>query len=201
MTTFTLPGIPGEFHWLISPVEWSFEPARGLSILAGAQTDWFSDPSGDYSADSAPCALVTPPDDNFILSARVSVTFAFAYDAGVLQVRAADNLWAKLCFEYSPQNRPMIVSVVTRGVSDDCNSAEIDSSEVYLRVARTPTTLAFHYSHDGHVWQFVRYFTLGTTGPLKVGFSAQSPTGTKCAAVFSEMDYRRGCLKDIRSGE
>jgi regulation of enolase protein 1 (concanavalin A-like superfamily) len=201
MTTFTLPTIPGEFQWHIPPVEWSFEPTRGLSILAGAQTDWFIDPAGNYDKDNAPCALVTLSDDNFLLSAKVSVAFASNFDAGVFQIRAAENLWAKFCFEYSPQHHPMIVSVVTRGVSDDCNSVVIDGSEIYLRVARTPQTLAFHYSHDGRIWQFVRYFTLGQLGSLQVGFSAQSPSGAKCAVVFSEISYRKGSLKDNRSGE
>jgi uncharacterized protein len=201
MTTFTLPTIPGKFQWHIPPGEWSFEPTKGLYILAGAQTNWFSDPSGNYAKDNAPCALVTPPDANFLLSAKVSVAFASAFDAGVLQIREREDLWGKLCFEYSPQGRPMIVSVVTRGVSDDCNSVEIDGSEIYLRVARTPETWVFHYSHDGHLWQFVRYFTLGKGDAPRVGFSAQSPTGAKCAVVFSEIRYRPGSLKNNRSGE
>lgn len=201
MKTFTVPTVPGEFQWHIAPLEWSFEPITGLSILAGAETDWFSDPGGDYAKDNAPCALVNLRDDNFLLSAKVLVAFASAFDAGVIQIRAADNLWAKLCFEYSPQRRPMIVSVVTRFVSDDCNSAEVDSAEIYLRVARTAQTLAFHFSHDGSVWQFVRYFTLGKLNSLRVGFSAQSPTGTKCAVVFSDISYRPGSLKDNRNGE
>jgi len=201
MTNFTLPTIPGEFQWHIPPVKWSYEPSRGLFILAGAQTNWFSDPSGKYTKDNAPCALVTPPDDSFLLSAKISVAFASAFDAGVLQIRAANELWAKLCFEYSPQGCPMIVSVVTRGVSDDCNSVEINGSEIYLRVARTPQTWVFHYSHDGRLWHFVRYFALGEVDSPRVGFSAQSPTGMKCEAVFSDISYRPGCLKDNRSGE
>lgn len=91
--------------------------------------------------------------------------------------------------------------MVTRGVSDDCNSAVIESSEVYLRIARTPQTLAFHYSQDGRYWHLVRYFSLGKLDALRVGFSAQSPTGQKCTAVSSEINYRVGVLKDIRSGE
>jgi Uncharacterized conserved protein len=96
--------------WIVS------KHTKGLFILAGAKTDWFSDPAGNYAKDNAPCALVTLPDDAFLLSAKVSVEFASAFDAGVLQIRATDDRWAKLCFEYSPQRRPMIVSVVTRGV-------------------------------------------------------------------------------------
>ena len=201
MTIFTLPTIPGEFQWHISPVEWNYEPTKGLFILAGAQTDWFIAPEGNYAKDNAPCALVTLTDNNFLLSAKVSVAFDSTFDAGALQIRATKDQWAKLCFEYSPQHRPMIVSVVTRGVSDDCNSVEIDGSEIFLRVVRTPQSLAFHFSHDGRNWQFVRYFTLGQLGSLQVGFSAQSPTGAKCAVTFSEMSYRQGTIKDNRSGE
>ena len=200
-TTLTLPNIPGEFQWHIPPVEWSIDPAKGLAILAGARTDWFNNPAGDPPKDSAPCALFTPPDNNFLLSAKVSVAFGSTFDAGTIQIRDKDDLWAKLCFEYSPQGHPMIVSVVTRGVSDDCNSVEIDGSEIYLRVARTPRTLAFHYSHNGRVWNFVRYFSLGQLDTVRVGFSAQSPRGEKCAVTFSEFNYRVGTLKDNRNGE
>jgi regulation of enolase protein 1 (concanavalin A-like superfamily) len=95
----------------------------------------------------------------------------------------------------------MVVSVVNRDVSDDCNSVVIAGSEVYLRVARTPRTLAFHYSTDGQFWHFVRYFSLGLTDVVRAGFSAQSPTGATCRAVFAEIAYRAGALADNRSGE
>lgn len=201
MTTFTLPAVPGEFKWHVPPSDWSFDPAKGLSVTAGPQTDWFSDPAGNFVKDNAPCALMTPPDNHFLLSAKVAVAFGATYDAGALQLRAGHDLGAKLCFEYSPQGRPMIVSVVTRGVSDDCNSVEIEGSEVYLRMALTPQTIAFHYSRDGSCWHLVRYFGLGKLDNLRVGFSSQSPFGQQCTAVFSEISYRAGGLKDIRNGE
>jgi regulation of enolase protein 1 (concanavalin A-like superfamily) len=201
MSALTLPTIDAKVTWHVPPVDWSYAPAKGLSISAGAQTDWFFDPAGTLVKDNAPVALWTPPDANFLLSAKVAVGFGSAFDAGTLQIRAKEDLWAKLCFEYSPQGQPMIVSVVTRGVSDDCNSAVIDGNEVYLRVARTPQTLAFHYSYDGRVWHFVRYFSLGRLDTVRAGFSAQAPTGEGCTAVFSEINYRAGALKDNRSGE
>jgi hypothetical protein len=95
----------------------------------------------------------------------------------------------------------MIVSVVTRGTSDDCNSVPIAGQTVYLRMARNAQTFAFHYSLDGRYWHMVRYFTLGSLGALQVGFSSQSPTGQQCRAVFSEINYRAGTLTDNRSGE
>jgi len=202
MPTFTLPTVPGELQWKNDPLEWKVEADNRLIITAGPKTDWFMDPSGDHPQnDNAPSALFIPPDENFLLSAKVKVDFASAFDAGVLQARERGDLWAKLCFEYSPQGKPMVVSVVTRGLSDDCNSTPIDGNEVYLRLARNAETLAFHYSLDGRYWNFVRHFTLGKLSNLRAGLSSQSPTGEKCQATFSEIRYQPGALKDLRNGE
>ncbi len=95
----------------------------------------------------------------------------------------------------------MIVSVVTRGLSNDCNSTVIDGNAVYLRVARMGGAFGLHYSLDGKYWNMVRYFTLGKVENLRVGFEAQSPTGEGCNVVFSEIAYRPDLLKDMRTGE
>jgi hypothetical protein len=201
MSTFLLSPLPGELHWQPNPLEWRVEPDHRLVITAGKETDLFIDPAGNHTKNNAPTALFTPVASDFILSAKVRVDFGSTFDAGVLQVRAQDDLWAKLCFEFSPQQQPMIVSVVTRGVSDDCNSTVIAGNEVYLRVARNAGTFAFHYSLDGRLWHLVRYFSLGQVEQLQVGFSAQSPTGQQCRVEFSELSYKPETLKDIRSGE
>jgi regulation of enolase protein 1 (concanavalin A-like superfamily) len=95
----------------------------------------------------------------------------------------------------------MIVSVVTRDVSDDCNSVVVGDYSVYLRVYRRSEVFAFHYSLDGHYWHFVRYFTMGDLGQLRMGFSAQSPTGQGCKVDFSEILYTPRILSDLRNGE
>lgn len=200
MTTFMLPGVPGTLQWRTQPQDWSVDNHNHLTIVAGERTDLFIDPAGDSTQDNAPAALFTLS-DNFCLSARVTVEFQSAFDAGVLLVREREDLWAKLCFEYSPQQQPMIVSVVTRGVSDDCNGAVITANSVYLRVARTAQTFTFHYSQDGRYWHLVRYFALGPLVRLQMGFSAQSPTGQRCAVTFSDIRYQLGGLQDIRNGE
>ncbi len=201
MDTFILPSIPGEFHWTNKPLTWSLGAGESLTVVAGELTDLFVDPGGHPPKDNAPVALFTPPDDSFLFSARVKVDFASTFDAGVIQIRDGEDRWAKLCFEYSPQGQPTIVSVVTLGTSDDCNSAPVDGTEVYLRAAVTPPTIALHYSLDGHFWRLVRYFSLGSLDNLRAGLSAQAPTGSKCTAIFSEIQYRKGALNDIRSGE
>ena len=205
MAGFRLPAVPAELEWRLDPVEWALEKGGGLSIRAGEKTDLFTDPKDGARSDAAPAALFIPPDGSFMLSARVRVDFKSTYDAGTLHVRAADDRWAKLCFEYSPQREPMVVSVVTHGVSDDCNSVAVSGDTVYLRISQSRTATAFHYSLDGARWCFVRHFTLGSRGGsldgLRVGFSSQSPTGKGCRAVFSEIGYRPGYPADLRSGE
>lgn len=197
-----LSPIPGDLQWKNNPVDWKVGADNSLSITAGAKTDWFIEPSGStWVSSNAPIALFTPPAEDFLLNAKVTVNFASTYDAGVLFLYERDDLWAKLCFEYSPQNKPMVVSVVTRGLSDDCNSSVIDANTVYLRVARIATTFALHYSLDGKYWNLVRYFTLGKLENLQVGFEAQSPTGQGCNVVFSEIAYQPSSLKDMRNGE
>lgn len=198
----TLSVLPDELQWKNDPVDWKVGADNSLSITAGAKTDWFVEPSGsDWVKSNAPAALFNPPGGDFLLSAKVTVNFTSTFDAGVLMLYERDDLWGKVCFEYSPQNQPMIVSVVTRGFSDDCNSTVIDGNSVYLRVARLKTAFVFHYSLDGTYWNFVRYFTLGTVENLRVGFLAQSPWGEGCNAVFSEIAYRLDTLKELRNGE
>jgi regulation of enolase protein 1 (concanavalin A-like superfamily) len=201
MTKYILPTIPEEFHWKNQPLDWKIGSDNCLTIIAGEKTDWFCDPVKKYPLDNAPTALFVPPDANFLLSAKVMVNFVSDFDAGLILIHVRDDLWAKLCFEYSPQQQPMIVSVVTRGISDDCSSVIIDEREIYLRIAMTPETIAFHYSFDGSYWRFVRYFSLGIPKNLQVGFSAQSPTGEQCTAIFSDIRYRAGVLLDKRNGE
>lgn len=201
MTPTTLGALPGPLSWRNDPIEAAVEAADRLSITAGAETDWFVDPAGTAVKSDAPVAFFTPPDETFRLSARVTVTFASMYDAGVMLLHVRDDLWAKLCFEYSPQGEPMIVSVVTRGASDDCNSTVIEGHSVYLRVYRQGDVLAFHYSLDGQVWRLVRYFTLGSLDRPQLGLAAQSPTGPGCRVVFDQLRYQAQAIGDLRSGE
>lgn len=201
MTHFTLSAIPAPLTWRNLPDEWSSNGSDCLSIHAGKLTDLFIDPAGAVNIDNVPAALFSPPDASFLLRAKVKVDFVTTFDAGVLQLWVDQQRWAKLCFEFSPQRQPTIVSVVNRGVSDDCNSVPIAGNEIYLRIAHTPKATAFHYSLDGNVWQLVRYFSLGEDVAVQAGFSSQSPTGEGCDASLSEIRYQAGVLKDLRNGE
>src|SRR5579864_4146218 len=113
----TLASLPSPLTWRILPTQWGQPDSASLTITAGALTDLFIDPRGAAPMHNAP-RLLGPVSGDFQLSARVAADFAATFDAGVLLVWSDEEHWAKLCFEYSPRGRPMIVSVVTRGPSD-----------------------------------------------------------------------------------
>lgn len=193
-----LLGLPFELSWLREPKSWSIV-RRALTIEAGPQTDWFVDPAGEARPVLNAPALVGAVGGDFILSARVSVVFGATFDAGVLMLHFGDRCWAKLCLERSPEGRPMMVSVVTREHSDDCNSTVVDHDEVWLRVARLGAAYAFHSSTDRRLWQLVRYFSLPAQD-VSVGFEAQSPLGEGCTATFADITFEQRRLADLRSG-
>jgi hypothetical protein len=176
---------------------------EALVLTGGPRTDLFIDPAGATAPFPDPGRLSgLPPAGDFTLATRVTVGFASTFDAGVIVLDAAERRWAKLCHEYSPQHRPTAVTVVTRGVSDDCNSFEA-SGPLWLRVARSGRAWAFHASADGGWWRLLRYFSLGEHDAgeqVRVGFLAQSPTGEGCTASFDRIAFRAGAPSDLRDG-
>jgi regulation of enolase protein 1 (concanavalin A-like superfamily) len=197
-TSISIQTLPEPLEWIEQPVNYTYESGI-LKIRSGPKTDMFIDPQGEYNVLNAPGA-VFKPSEYFQLSARVHVDFKSQYDAGVLMLYANNTQWAKLCFEYSPQGEPMVVSVVTRDISDDGNCSIIEGSDVYLRVSGLGKAYVFHYSLDGRFWHFVRYFHMETDDPFNVGFLSQSPTGEGCDAMFTDIVYTNKKLEDLRNG-
>nr|WP_203600285.1 DUF1349 domain-containing protein [Streptomyces sp. SID10853] len=197
---------------------WSYG-AGTLSVRAGARQDLFVPPAGDSltPASDAPRLLGTPPPGDFQLIARVTVGFVGAGDAGALyletggqqgpqregpQLEWAEREWAKLCFELSPDT-PTVCSVVTRGYSDDVNSAVVEGGSVWLRISRTGKAFAFHTSADGERWTFVRVFALGdeaAAAGARIGFLAQCPTADGCAVSFDSVAFRGYAPEGLRDG-
>ena len=193
-----VPALPAPLRWVNAAVAWSAR-ADALVITAGPRTDWFIDPLGDGVVDNAP-ALLMATEGPWMLRARVSAEHAATFDAGVLVVWAGQQTWAKLCLELAPDGRLMVVSVVTRGESDDCNSVVVEDDAAWLRISRLGRAFAFHWSPDGDRWHMVRYFGLGSAADVEVGFLAQSPTGAGCTATFEKIQFSPERLADVRSG-
>lgn len=199
MDSIRIPEIPQSLHWLNPPESWELSAEGQLTLTSPARADWFIDPQGAVSVSSAP-ALLFPAPDPCLLSAQVVVEHRATYDAGVLMVYESPQVWAKFCLELSPQGLPMIVSVVTRGVSDDCNAFPVQGP-VFMRVAKLERAYAFHVSQDGMRWDLIRYFTLEDHPRAQIGFEAQSPTGNGCTASFRMIRFEPRRLTELRSGE
>lgn len=204
--TMEVPGLP--FPTTTShPDTWAWHPDRGaLVATAPGHTDFYVNPGGAESGDAeslhnAATLLGTPPAGDFLFSADVGVDFQSQYDAGVLMLWIDERNWAKFCFEFSPAAEPMVVSVVTRGTSDDANSFTVDGRSVGLRISRVGQVYAFHATTDGRTWQLIRVFTLGSDlAAHRVGFEVQSPTGDGCTVTFDRIAFSSERLHDLRDG-
>ncbi len=177
-----------------------------LKARATPRSELFVDPQSDGNVDAAKFlgaarALGTPRPGDFQFSARVEADMRSMFDAGVLLLWLDDDHWTKLCFEYSPANEPMVVSVVNRGVCDDANAFVVDGSHVWLRISRVGRAFALHASRDGQQWEFVRVFSLGEVGQdAQIGFLVQSPTGDGCDVRFDDIRFISETLSDLRDG-
>lgn len=191
---------------LPGPQEWKNLPAASkaegnqLTISAGKSTDWYISPVDGAHTANAPVLLFKPARD-FVLTARVTAELTTKWNAGTLMVYVDDANWAKFALEKSMYQEPTIVTVVTRGVSDDCNSVVVNGTATWLRVVKLGNAIGFFHSTDGHAWKLVRAFTLGDAPKLRVGFSSQSPVGDGATSVFSDISYRPESVKDFLAGE
>jgi len=198
--TPALKAIPAVLHWKNQPADWAVSATDELTIVSGRKTNWFVNPMRGRLEDSLPLLLFKPADE-FVLTAKVKVGFKASWDAGGLVIRANDELWGKFCFEYSVKKEPMVVSVVTRKISDDCNSMVIPGDEIYFRLAKVGQAIFFFASREGRAWDVIRSFTFGQQPDLEIGFFSQSPVGEGCTAVFSDITYSPAPIKNLFDGE
>jgi regulation of enolase protein 1 (concanavalin A-like superfamily) len=189
--------LPMALEWQVAPADWSIGPDGSLHVAAGPRTDLFVDPGGRPPLHNAPL-LLGPVEGDFRLSARVRADLRATYDAGALVLYGDAGAWVKLALERSPQGTATIVSIVTRGLSDDCNAWTVDGDGAWLRASRTAASYALHASADGERWSLVRHFALNA--PVRAGFSAQSPTGDGCTATFDDVRFGTDGLADLRDG-
>ena len=160
----------------------------------------FRDPNVTYNTDNAP-KLFFEADENFVLTASIEHAFASKWDGGAIVIKQDSLNWIKFCFEKDYTGAQRVVSVVTKGISDDCNSVEVDAKKVFYKLAKADSVITLYYSKDGAKWFLIRHLQFDVHGSLHVGFLAQSPTGGRCEVKFSNITYQIKKIKDPYLGE
>ena len=191
--------IPYPLSWEIKPVKYSVN-GNQFFVSAGEKTDMFRDPNVTYNTDNAP-KLMFRPDDDFVLSASIEHGFTNKWDGGAIVLKSDSLNWVKFCFEKDYTGARRIVSVVTKNISDDCNSIEIKSNKVYYKMAKAGNVITLYYSETGTNWFLVRHLQFDAKPGFTVGFLAQSPTGKNCDVIFSNIRYEAKKIKDPYIGE
>jgi regulation of enolase protein 1 (concanavalin A-like superfamily) len=197
--SLSISSIPHKLFWDNAPESYSIK-GNDLAIVAGAKTDMFRDPNVTYNTDNAP-KLLFEGDDNFVLTASVEQAFASQWDGGAIVIKQDSLNWIKFCFEKDYTGARRVVSVVTKNISDDCNSVEMNTNKVYYKVAKADNVITLYCSADGAKWFLIRHLQFDTHKGFRVGFLAQSPTGKYCEVKFSDIHYQVRKIKDPYLGE
>src|SRR5215831_5572816 len=191
--------IPYGMFWENRPEKFS---AKGIEmiIVAGEKTDMFRDPNVTYNTDNAP-KLLFRPDKDFVLITSIEHSFASKWDGGAIVLKQDSLNWIKFCFEKDYTGARRVVSVVTKNISDDCNSVEIKTNKVFYKIAKADNVITLYYSTDGIKWFLIRHLQFETTKGFKLGFLAQSPTGDSCKVKFANITYSPKKISDPYTGE
>ena len=196
---YKIEGIPFELTAENKPRAVLIEKNR-LVIEADSLTDMFRDPNITYNTDNAP-KLLFRPDADFVLSCSIEHAFLSKWDGGAIVLIADSMNWIKFCFEKDYKSKNRVVSVVTRNISDDCNSAEIPSTKVFYKIAKAGNVVTLYYSTDGVDWTLVRHLQMDVKDQVRAGFLAQSPTGRSCRVAFGDIHYEARKIKDPYAGQ
>ena len=189
---------PVDFQWL-NPSTFVSLPDGGIRIKAPAKCDFFKDPAGQHVMASAPYLFLEVEGD-FTAKVHVSHAFQSVWDAAAIMTWSDPDNWAKLCFEATDFGTQAIVSVVTKGVSDDANGVNYHWSNVWLQIVRKGNLFGMHYGPDGVHWNMVRYFSMDVPAKVRIGLVAQCPGGDGAELDFAAFHLDDTTVKDVRAG-
>jgi len=169
-------------------------------IKSKSHSDFFCNPvDGEITADAT--FLYKEVEGDFLISVRVKPVFVHTYDACSILIYSDETHWIKTAFEFTDLGTNSIVTVATDGYSDDANGVDIKDDFVYLQVIRKGDVFACHYSTDGVNFKMARFLRIAVPETLKIGVSAQSPTGAGNFMEFSDLKITSTLPKDIRASK
>lgn len=194
-----------DFKWLNK--SGIIKSGNKIEIVAPPQTDFFCGSIEECEEGILPESLCNAPyyyteiEGDFVLKVKVSHDFKDTYDSASVMVMKDFTCWAKCCFELTDFGSHAVVSVVTKGDSDDANGCNLEGNSAWLQVCRVDNNFAFHYSTDGTNFYMMRYFHLPVDSVVKVGFLAQAPVGNGGKRIYEDFSFEKITVKNIRAGK
>ena len=189
-----------DFRWLNEPSDYKLANGE-LIITAKKGSDYFINPEDMVVSSSAPFLYKELADD-FVATVSVSPDLSSMWNAAGLFLMIDENHWIKFVFENSDATGPSIVSVTTRGISDDANGVRLgEKSTIWLKIIRKENNYTMHWSADGKNYKMARLSAMPTTGKVKIGMEAQSPVGEQAIHKFHHFSIEPKTVKDLRKGE
>ena len=189
-----------DLQWLNKPSDYGL--ANGELIITAKQgSDFFINPEDMAVSNSAP-VLYKELADDFIATVSVSPDLSSMWNAAGLLLMIDDSHWIKFVFENSDATGPSIVSVTTRGISDDANGVRLaEKSTIWLKIIRKGNNYAMHWSADGTNFKMARLSAMPASAKVKIGLEAQSPVGEKAIHKFHHFSIESKTVKNLRKGE
>lgn len=182
----------------------TIDSKENITFKAGEKKDYFSDPNGKLSNNTAPILLSKVDNTKpFTLTAKVTPEFTEKglYNAGVLYLYVHDNFYQKFCFEQDERGNHRVVTVRTIGTSDDNNHDVVKNSFIYMKITSDTHTVASYYSLDNKNWQMVRLYKNNYPKTIWAGISTQCPVDKGTKSVFEEINLNQNSISDFRMGE
>ena len=187
-------------QWINEPAEYSINNGK-LVVTTTKGTDFFINPEDMSNTATAPLLFHEIKGD-FVAIACVSPDLTSVWNAAGLLLIINDENWIKFVFESSDATGPSIVTVSTRGISDDANGVRLpDSSKIWLKLSRKGNNYAMHWSEDGKDYKMARLSAMSPSDPVKIGLEAQCPVGENAKHTFHYFSIESKTVADLRKGE
>ncbi len=189
----------GELKWMNKPKKISYAKDT-LLVRSEAKTDFFIDPSNGKPSASAP-VLYKEIRGDFVATALVTPDLSNMWNAGSLMMIIDSENWIKFAFENSDATGNSIVSVVTRGVSDDANGVRLEEQEtIWLRLIRKGDIYSMLWSKDGKHYYLARLSKMPSAKMVKIGIESQSPLDNEAVHKFHHFSVVHRTVDDVRKG-
>ena len=185
------------FNWVNDPKVFSIA-SEGLLVEAEEGTDYFNNPEDGSVTGTAPLLYQNLSGD-FIATAVVKPDFNAQWNAVSLMAHIDETNWIKFAFESSDATGPSVVTVVTKGVSDDANGVVIENTDtLWLSLVKKDSIYAMHWSANGKDFKMARLTTMPATDSLKVGVEFQSPVGEKALHLLKCYQVEFKTVENLR---